>query len=59
MRHGAVPSVEFSHSGQYAGTYMADKNKKQGLTQYGPSDCVRPSNITSAIYMGYHAGLDA
>lgn len=22
-------------------------------------DCVRPSNITSAIYMGYHAGLDA
>ena len=41
-RHGAVPSVEFSHSGQYAGTYMADKNKKQGLTQYGPSDGVRP-----------------
>lgn len=22
-------------------------------------DCVRPSNITNAIYMGYHAGLDA
>ena len=22
-------------------------------------DCVRPGNITSAIYMGYHAGLDA
>ena len=41
-RHGAIPSVEFSHSGQYAGTYMADKNKKQGLTQYGPSDGVRP-----------------
>ena len=41
-RHGAVPSVEFSHSGQYAGTYMADKDKKQGLTQYGPSDGVRP-----------------
>ncbi len=41
-RHGAVPSIEFSHSGQYAGTYMADKNKKQGLTQYGPSDGVRP-----------------
>ena len=40
-RHGAIPSVEFSHSGQYAGTYMADKNKKQGLTQYGPSDGVR------------------
>lgn len=41
-RHGAIPSVEFSHSGQYAGTYMADKNKKQGLTQYGPSDGIRP-----------------
>lgn len=41
-RHGAIPSLEFSHSGQYAGTYMADKNKKQGLTQFGPSDTVRP-----------------
>ena len=28
-RHGAIPSVELSHSGQYAGTYMADKDKKQ------------------------------
>jgi len=44
-RHGAIPSVEFSHSGQYAGTYMADKSKKQGLTQYGPSDCVRPDGM--------------
>ncbi len=41
-RHGAIPSIEFSHSGQYAGTYMADKNKKAGLHQYGPSDTVRP-----------------
>lgn len=41
-RHGAMPSVELSHSGQYAGTYLADKNKKQGLTQYGPSAGVRP-----------------
>ncbi len=41
-RHGAVPSVEFSHSGQYAGTYMVDKDKKSGLTQYGPCDWVRP-----------------
>lgn len=44
-RHGAVPSIEFSHSGQYAGTYMADKSKKQGLTQYGPSDGVRPDGM--------------
>ncbi len=44
-RHGAVPSIEFSHSGQYAGTYLADKEKKRGLCQYGPSDCVRPDGI--------------
>lgn len=44
-RHGAIPSVEFSHSGQYAGTYMADKNKKSGLTQYGPSDGMRPDSM--------------
>ena len=41
-RHGAVPSIEFSHSGQYAGTYMSDKNKKASLCQWGPSDGVRP-----------------
>ncbi len=41
-RHGAIPSVELSHSGQYAGTYLADKNKKAALCQYGPSDGVRP-----------------
>lgn len=41
-RHGAVPSIELSHSGQYAGTYMADKNKKASLCQWGPSDGVRP-----------------
>lgn len=22
-------------------------------------DCIKPSNITNAIYQGYHAGLDA
>ena len=44
-RHGAVPSVELSHSGQYAGTYMADKEKKAGLCQYGPSDGVRPDGL--------------
>lgn len=45
MRHGAVPSVELSHSGQYAGTYLIDKDKKKGLTQYGPSDWVRPDGV--------------
>lgn len=41
-RHGSVPSIELSHSGQYAGTYMADKNKKASLCQWGPSEGVRP-----------------
>lgn len=44
-RHGAVASVELSHSGQYAGTYLVDKDKKRGLNQYGPSDWVRPDGI--------------
>ena len=41
-RHGSVPSIEFSHSGQYAGTYMSDKDKKESLCQWGPSDGTRP-----------------
>ena len=44
-RHGAVASIELSHSGQYAGTYMADKKRKGELCQYGPSDGVRPDGI--------------
>lgn len=44
-RHGAVPSVELSHSGQYAGTYLVDKDKKKGLAQFGPSDWTRPDGI--------------
>ncbi len=44
-RHGAVASIELSHSGQYAGTYMVDKKKKGELCQYGPSDGMRPDGI--------------
>ena len=44
-RHGAIASVELSHSGQYAGTYLTDKNKKQGLAQWGPSAGVRPDGL--------------
>ena len=44
-RHGAVPSVELSHSGQYAGTYLIDKDAKKSLHQFGPSDWVRPDGI--------------
>ena len=44
-RHGSIPSIELSHSGQYAGTYMVDKKKKGSLCQYGPSDGVRPDGM--------------
>lgn len=44
-RHGAVPSIEFSHSGQYAGTYLTDKDKKAALCQWGPSDGQRPDGM--------------
>lgn len=44
-RHGAIPSVELSHSGQFAGTYLADKEKKKSLAQWGPSDGVRSDGV--------------
>lgn len=44
-RHGAIPSVELSHSGMYAGTYLTDKNKKAGLCQWSASPGVRPDGI--------------
>ncbi len=44
-RHGAVASVELSHSGQYAGTYLVDKDKKQSLSQWGVSQGVRPDGL--------------
>ncbi|MCU6761460.1 NADH oxidase [uncultured Roseburia sp.] len=45
QRHGAVPSLELSHSGMYAGTYMTDKSRQHELNQWGPSDTVRPDGI--------------
>ena len=44
-RHGAVPSLELSHSGMYAGTYMTDKSKQHNMHQWGPSDTVRPDGV--------------
>lgn len=44
-RHGAMPSLELSHSGMYAGTYMTDKNKQKSMNQWGPSDTVRPDGV--------------
>ena len=44
-RHGAVASVELSHSGQFAGTYLADKDKKASMAQWGPSAGVRADGM--------------
>ena len=44
-RHGAMPSLELSHSGMYAGTYMTDKNKQKSMNQWGPSDTIRPDGV--------------
>ena len=44
-RHGAVPSLELSHSGMYAGTYMTDKSKQHNMHQWGTSDTVRPDGV--------------
>ncbi len=44
-RHGAIPSIELSHSGMHSGTYMTDKNKQHGMSQWGPSACTRPDGV--------------
>ena len=44
-RHGAIPSLELSHSGMYAGTYMTDKTRQHEIHQWGPSDTVRPDGV--------------
>lgn len=44
-RHGAIPSLELSHSGQFAGTYMTDKTRQHNLNQWGPSDGVRADGV--------------
>lgn len=44
-RHGAMPSIELSHSGMYAGTYMTDKTKQKSMNQWGPSDTTRPDGV--------------
>ena len=44
-RHGAIPSLELSHSGMFAGTYMTDKSKQKSLHQWGPSDAIRADGV--------------
>lgn len=44
-RHGSVASVELSHAGQYAGTYLLDRKQSREIVQYGPSAGVRADGI--------------
>lgn len=44
-RHGAIPSLELSHSGMFAGTYMTDKTRQHELVQYGPCDTIRADGV--------------
>ena len=44
-RHGAMASLELSHSGMFAGTYMTDKSKQKSMNQWGPSDTVRADGV--------------
>lgn len=44
-RHAAIPSLELSHSGMYAGTYMTDKTKQKSMNQWGASDATRPDGV--------------
>ena len=44
-RHGSIPSLELSHSGMFAGTYMTDKSRQKSLHQWGPSDTVRSDGV--------------
>lgn len=44
-RHGAIPSLELSHSGQFSGTYLVDKDRKAGMAQWGPSPSVRADGM--------------
>ena len=44
-RHGAIASIELSHSGQFAGTYMTDKSKKAEMVQYGVSPSIRADGM--------------
>ena len=44
-RHGAMPSLELSHSGMFAGTYMTDKTRQKEMHQWGPIDTVRADGV--------------
>ena len=45
-------------SGQRANTDMVDTLRDAAPFVRIVGDCVRPANITQAVYQGYHAALD-
>ena len=45
--------------GQRANRAAADALRDIAPVVREVGDCIRPTNITNAIYQGYHAGLDA
>lgn len=44
-RHGAVASMELSHSGMFAGTYMTDRERQREMCQWSASEGVRPDGV--------------
>lgn len=44
-RHGAIPSMELSHSGMFAGTYMTDKARQRDMCQWSASEGIRPDGV--------------
>ena len=44
-RHGAIPSLELSHSGMYAGTYMTDKDRQKSIAQWSASATTRADGV--------------
>ena len=44
-RHGAIPSLELSHSGMFVGTYMTDKDRQKSIAQWSASACTRADGV--------------
>ena len=44
-RHGAIPSLELSHSGMFAGTYTTDKDRYKSIAQWSASACTRADGV--------------
>ena len=44
-RHGAIPSLELSHSGMFAGTYMTDSTRRHDMAQWSASAGIRADGV--------------